>query len=149
MQEIAEYQVDGKTYTQTFLTIQQTIQLTKIIKGLQFEGFDIPDILETLVESGKLQALLEIVLNGEQPIDLNKIKPALLVRMVGDFFSCNEVLDIISSVSELMGIVNASGVLPNLTSQMSSLTGTNSSPPPAMETSHNIGISGKKSISSK
>jgi hypothetical protein len=151
MQEIAEYQIDGRVYTQTFLSIQQTIQVTKIIKGMKFENFDIPEILETLVNSGKLQALLEIVLNGEKPIYIDKIKPALLVRMIGDFFSFNELLDIISSVSDMLAIVNDSGVLPSLTEQMKGLsqTGTNSSPPPPMETSPNIGISGKKSISSK
>ena len=151
MNETAEYQIDGKIYSQTFLTIQQTIQISKIIKGLKFDGFDIPDILETLVESGKLQAALDVVLNGDKPIDINKIKPALLVRIIGDFFSCNEILDIISSVSDLLAIVNDSGVLPNLTEQMKGLspTGTNSSPRPVTETSANTTTSRKKSISSK
>jgi len=148
MQEVAEYQIDGRVYTQTFLTIQQTIQVTKIIKGMNFKNFDIPEILETLVNSGKLAALLEIVLSGEKPIYLDKIKPALLVRMIGDFFSFNEILDIISSVSDLLAIVNDSGVLPNLTDQMKALspnpTGTSSSPQPRTATSANTGTSGKK-----
>jgi hypothetical protein len=135
-QEIAEYQIDGRVYTQTFLTIQQTIQITKIIKGLKFDGFDIANILEILVESGKLQAALDVVLQGEKPIPLDKIKPALLVRVIGDFFSFNEILDIISSVSDMLGIINESGVLPSLTEQMKGLsqTGINSSPPPVTAT---------------
>jgi hypothetical protein len=140
MNEIAEYQIDGKTYTQTFLTIQQTVQISKIIKGLKFDNFDIPAILNTLVESGKLQALLEIVLNGKKPIDLSKIKPALLVRMIGDFFSFNEILDIISSVSDFMGIINDSQVLTNLVKP----TGMSSLPLPPTATSANTGSSKNK-----
>jgi hypothetical protein len=140
MNEIAEYQIDGKTYTQTFLTIQQTVQISKIIKGLKFDNFDIPAILNTLVESGKLQALLEIVLNGKKPIDLSKIKPALLVRMIGDFFSFNEILDIISSVSDFMGIINDSQVLTNLVKP----TGMSSLPLPPTATSASTGSSKNK-----
>jgi len=145
-QEIAEYQIDGRVYTQTFLTIQQTIQITKIIKGLKFDGFDIANILEILVESGKLQAALDVVLQGEKPIPLDKIKPALLVRVIGDFFSFNEILDIISSVSDLLSIVNESGVLPSLTEQMKGLsqTGINSSQQQPMETSASTTTSKKK-----
>ena len=96
-----------------------------------------------------MQAALDVILQGEKPIPLDKIKPALLVRVIGDFFSFNEILDIISSVSDLLAIVNDSGVLPNLTDQMKALspnpTGTSSSPQPRMETSPSTGISGKKS----
>jgi hypothetical protein len=145
-QEVAEYQIDGRVYTQTFLTIQQSIQVAKIIKGLKFESFDIAEILETLVDSGKLQGLLEIVLSGEKPIPLDKIKPALLVRVIGDFFSFNEILDIISSVSDMLGIINESGVLPSLTEQMKGLsqTGINSSQQQPMETSASTTTSKKK-----
>ena len=145
-QEIAEYQIDGRVYTQTFLTIQQSIQVTKIIKGLKFGSFDVAEILETLVDSGKLQGLLEIVLSGEKPIPLDKIKPALLVRVIGDFFSFNEILDIISSVSDMLAIVNESGVLPSLTEQMKGLsqTGINSLPQQPMETSASTTTSKKK-----
>jgi len=128
MEEIANYQINGKDYTQTFLTIEQTIQFTKLIKGLSLDVKNIPVMIETLVKSGKLQGMLEIVLDGPKPINVKAIKPALLLKIIGDFFSFNELLDIISTISDLMGVVNDSGVLPELSSKMQAIanqTGTN------------------------
>ena len=123
MDEVAEYQIDGKTYTQTFLTIEQTIQFSKKIKGIKFGDLnDILGVLDQLIKSGKLKALLEIVLDGPKPIDINKIKPALLLKIIGDFFFFNELLDVITTVSDLMGMVNDSGVLPQLTEKMKAIT---------------------------
>jgi len=123
MDEVAEYQIDGKTYTQTFLTIEQTIQFSKKIKGIKFGDLnDIIPVLDQLIKSGKLKSILEIVLNGPKPIDVNKIKPALLLKIIGDFFFFNELLDVITTISNLMGMVNDSGVLPQLTEKMKAIT---------------------------
>jgi len=123
MDEVAEYQIDGKTYTQTFLTIEQTIQFSKKIKGIKFGDLnDIIPVLDQLIKSGKLKSILEIVLDGPKPIDVNKIKPALLLKIIGDFFFFNELLDVITTISNLMGMVNDSGVLPQLTEKMKAIT---------------------------
>ena len=123
MSEKAEYQIDGKEYQQTFLTIEQTIQLAKQVKGIKFGDFsDIIGVLDKLIKSGKLKNLLEIVLSGPKPIDINKIKSALLLKIIGDFFSFNEIFDLISTISDLMRLVNESGVLPDLTDKMKAIT---------------------------
>ena len=123
MSEKAEYQINGQTYSQTYLTIEQTIQLSKQIKGIKFGDLsDILGVLDQLVKTGKLKSLLEIVLDGPKPIDINKIKFALLLKIIGDFFSFNEIFDLISTVSDLMGLINNSGVLADLTEKMKSIT---------------------------
>jgi len=122
-QEIASYQIDGKEYQQTFLTIEQTIQLGQQIKDIKFGDFsDIMGVLDQLVKSGKLKTLLEIVLYGPKPIDINKIKPAMLLKIIGDFFFYNELLDLISTISDLMALVNDRGVLPDLTTKMKAIS---------------------------
>jgi hypothetical protein len=123
MSEIAEYTIADKQYSQTYLTIEQTIQLSKQIKGIKFGDLsDILGILDQLVKTGKLKSLLEIVLDGPKPVDVNKIKPALLLKIIGDFFSFNEIFDLISTISDLMALVNDSGVLPDLTEKMKAIT---------------------------
>lgn len=149
MSETAEYQIDGKTYTQSFLTIEQAIKFFKCIKGIKIKDMsDIPGVLETLIKSGKLKALLEIVLQGDKPIDINKIKPAMLIKIVGDFFFYNDLLDLISTASDIMEIFNSSAEVQILMNQSQpkskSQTGTDSSPSPPMETSDNTGTSEPK-----
>ena len=53
MSDAIEYQINGTTYTQDFLTISQTIDVSKILGKVEFKDTSITGILETLMKSGK------------------------------------------------------------------------------------------------
>ena len=138
------YTIGGSEYTQDFLTIGQTIEVAKILKGVEFKDMDMLSILEALEKSSKIEKLFNTILVGPK-IDITKLKPAVAVQVVADFFCLNDVLQIIGTVTSLMSDLNESEALTSLqTIGKTMQTGTTSSQLSAMETSPNTGTSEKK-----
>jgi hypothetical protein len=129
MSDAIEYQINGRIYTQDFLTISQTIEVSKTLQGIKFEKLDIPTILSDLTQSGKLEQLFNIILkpknpDNDGPLHIDEIKPSTALQVIKDFFSLNDVLEIISTIVSLMSEINQNFQLEDLKQVMNPETST-------------------------
>ena len=129
MSDAIEYTINGRIYVQDFLTISQTVDVSKVLQGIKFEKLDIPTILGELTQSGKLERLFNIVLKPKDsqidgPINIDKVRPATAVQVIKDFFSLNDVLEIISTIVSLMSEINQNSRLEELKETMNPKTST-------------------------
>ena len=108
MNDEAKYTIDDVEYVQTYLTISETIKLTKMFSDLNFSEVELSviPVLEVLQESGKIEQFFRLVLRGENPVNLDKIKPVVAVEIVQDFLSFNEVSKIFSMFVSTMRALN-------------------------------------------
>ena len=129
MSDAIEYTINGRIYVQDFLTISQTVDVSKVLQGIKFEKLDIPTILGELTQSGKLERLFNIVLKPKDPqidgpINIDEVRPATAVQVIKDFFSLNDVLEIISTIVSLMSEINQNSRLEELKETMNPKTST-------------------------
>ncbi len=121
--DVVKYEIFGRTYTQSFLTISETIEVAELLQDIKFKSYQPIEILKTLQESGKLEKLFNIILKGDIELMLDQIKPAIAIKVISDFFVLNDILTIISDITSMMSEMNESGALEKLTETMP--TGTN------------------------
>lgn len=101
-----EYQIDDKVYTQDFLTISDTIQVSKIVQKIKFKNMDVYTILEKIEKSGMMEKLFNIILKGPEPLKLDQIKPVIAIKVIKDFFYLNDVSEIIGVIASLTEEIN-------------------------------------------
>lgn len=108
MNDEAKYVIDDVEYVQTYLTISETIKLTKMFSDLNFSEIELSviPVLEILEESGKIEQFFRLVLRGEKPVEIDKIKPVIAVEIVQDFLSFNEISKIFSMFVSTMRALN-------------------------------------------
>ena len=121
-----KYIINGKKYTQDFLSISEILQVSELIGEIitNINTVEPFKIVRKLEKSGKLLKFLHIILKGKEPLKDTKIKPALLLKAVLDFFVLNEVGEIISLISFNLPKVTAqiSGIkIPNIQKTKKSL----------------------------
>ena len=130
------YTINGKKYSQNFLTIQKTIRLARLFdQKVDLQNLNPLGILEKLQQTGKIEQFFNIILTGEKKLKENELPIKTAVEILKDFFVLNSVSEIIGTVLELMSEVTEDENLAGLmTSIQTKSTGTNSSPLPRTET---------------
>ena len=154
MSDAVEYDISGDIFIQDFLTIDQWEKFIKVTKDINFKGKNISDALSILRKSGKLNELLNLILSGPREIDYNEIKPIILIKIIKDFFSINEVSksigETVSMIFEIMEdkeLIALMSSIPAVTQSMKKITdmiGIDSSQQSQTETLDNITTSEKK-----
>lgn len=129
------YRINGKEYSQNFLTIDKIIRLGKMLRGIDFTQIgDYMQALELLQDSGKMQEFFEIILEGPKT-DFTKAPAHILMRAVVDFFSLNQLFELMGELASATAIQQAAEGL---------LIGKTPSPHSQTETSPNTGQSAEK-----
>jgi len=111
-----KYVINGKKYTQDFLSISEIIEIAEISSNATAIAGEISPlrIIQELENSGKLLDFLNVILKGKEPLKNTRIKPAILLKVVLDFFVLNEVGEIVgliaSQLPEITEILE--GVIP-------------------------------------
>lgn len=97
--EAIDYNINGITYTQDYLTIPETIQITKLFKNFDFEKIKDPwDLVEQLTQKGVFEAFVNTILKGDKHLRIKDLRPAMALRIISDFFLLNEVSEIIAII---------------------------------------------------
>lgn len=106
--EPREYTIAGQKYVQDYLTIPETIQITKLLKDIPFDQVEsVLDFIEKLYETGVFEQFMNVILKGEQPIRAQDMRPKEAVEVLTDFFYLNEVSAIIELIiSRMPGITD-------------------------------------------
>lgn len=118
------YRINGQDYSQDFMTIDRVIRLGKMLEGIdvtQISGFW--EALDMLHKAGKIQEFFEIILVGPKT-DFTKAPAFVLMRAIKDFFSMNQLFEIMGEFASAMAIQQAA----------EGLIGTKLSPPLPKET---------------
>jgi len=103
------YKIQEKELTQGELTIGQDIELFKLFQELMGDGDEaVPtDMVNTLIETGKLEDMLQIILKGDvSAIEVNDITNSQLEAVVTDFLLLNGSL--IAKLSTWLGSITRS-----------------------------------------
>lgn len=115
--ETKTYTIDGKTYEQRPLVYAQYRQLIEALQGFDLEGCDSSEAIMTNL-GDRLPRALAIVLveKGKHLRDKDldafasdleySIDPLVALEVVSDFFTCNPVPDLISSLAGMMHLVS-------------------------------------------
>lgn len=106
------YQINGQEYSQDFLTIDKIIRLAKALSGFDFTKVtNYIDAITMLQKAGKIQAFFEVVLDGPKT-DFTKAPAFILMRVVMDFFSLNQLFELMGEFASGMGLLQtAEGLL--------------------------------------
>lgn len=103
--DVVNYEIDGRKYFQTYLTIDETIGLSEIfekINAAEFGNLKPLAILKLLVDKGLLERFFNVVLKGQtEGVTTDKIPVAVGVRIIKDFLSLNNVSEIIGTLLEI------------------------------------------------
>lgn len=96
------YNINGVEYTQDFLCISEIISVYQLIEDVFPEGeIDILNFTKELEQSGKILRFLNIILKGKKKLkESDKIKPVLLLEIITDFFSLNELGKLFGMMAE-------------------------------------------------
>ena len=120
-----KYTINGKTYIQRELVLGQVQQLVKAVGNITFAELTITGIVGALGDDIYTALAVVLIPEGEKvkgrdlaaiALDLEEAPVATLVKVVSDFFGCNQLSSLL-------------GTLDTLTNQIDkAMTGLNSSP---------------------
>lgn len=119
-----KYRINENDYRQDFLTIDQLIRLGQMMRGIdvtKIEGFW--ETLDLLHKSGKIQEFFSIILQGPET-DFTKAPAFVLLRVLKDFFSMNQLFGLMEELASAMAIQQAAEGLIGMKPSPPSQTGT-------------------------
>lgn len=113
-----KYTIGDKTYIQKPLVLGQIMQLIKIIDGLKIpSGINTLGLIAALGDRSPLALAIVLTEEGKSPKDKDieafskeiqfDIRPEEAIKVVEDFFDCNQVPSLLKSLSDLVGKITA------------------------------------------
>lgn len=103
--EIAKYKINNHQYSQTYLTIESTEKILELIEEISIENVvkNPIEFAKFLIKSKKLDEFLNIVLSGgPKPIQTKTLRLTLIIEIISDFLSSDEISKITSQIFSLI-----------------------------------------------